>query len=1039
MRIKLIPFVLGMVLLFFPESVFSQKSKKKDTPSSTAAYDTSLYNAMEFRLVGPFRGGRATAVAGVVQEPLTFYQGSVGGVWKTTDAGESWFNVSDGFFGTASVGAIAVAESDPNVVYVGMGEAPVRGVMTSHGDGVYKSTDAGKTWKNMGLSEIRQISKIVVHPSNPDILLVGGQGSPYGATDARGIFRSEDGGVTWSKVHYVDQNSGVSDLSMDMNNPRIIYAAYWDHRRFPWKVQSGGPGSGIYKSTDMGLTWQKLSEGLPKGVMGKIGISVSRANSSTVWAIIEAEEGGLYRSNDAGKNWKLVNDDRLLRARSWYYMHILAHPTEPETVYIMNAPLVESKDGGKTFADLNTRHGDNHQLWINPRLPHYMVNANDGGGNVSIDAGKNWSRQDNQPTAQFYRVNVDKQYPYRIYGGQQDNSSVSVASRANGSGIGWSDFYAVGGCESAYSAFDPENPIYIYSGCYQGIITEWNSTTKLEKDVMAYPYQGLASNPGEVKYRFNWNAPIIASKHDPSVIYHAGNVILKTKNRGLSWEEVSPDLTKNDSTHLIPGGGPITNEGAGGEVYHTILYLAESPHTPEVLYAGADDGLLHVTQDGGKSWTNVTIPNTPDGMVNQIEVSPHDPATVYVAFNSYKFNDFTPHVFKSADYGKTWTRLVNGFAKEAHVRVVREDPKQKDLLYAGTETGLYISFDGGKLWEKFQLNLPVVPINDLMIQDNDLIVATSGRAFWVMDDLNPLYELGKAAATNFYVYQSEPAIRDYASRGKNPQLGQNPYPGFSVLYYLKDSKDSVLLEAEVRDGEGNVLRKYTTDSKAKIGKIEKKSGMNRLNWDLGMESFEGVEGVFSGIGSSAQRVVPGKYQLVLKYEDQEISQELEVKPDPRWTATASDYQVQNETLLSLRSAILDTRQMAGNLRSLRTQIKDLQDRVDKEEFAEWHKQAAEVVKSVDAAEAELIQTQQKTFQDVINFPNKLDADLLHIYGAINDGEPPVTEGQKLRAKDLLGKYETVKNQVNEAMDGVNGLEKSLVDKKIPFLVPKKKN
>ncbi|GMQ26090.1 hypothetical protein Aoki45_27720 [Algoriphagus sp. oki45] len=1037
MRLKFSPLFLGLLLLLSPESVFSQKSKKKSEPAQEVNYDTALYNAMEFRLVGPFRGGRATAVAGVVQEPLTFYQGSVGGVWKTTDAGESWFNVSDGFFGTASVGAITVAESDPNVVYVGMGEAPVRGVMTSHGDGVYKSVDGGKTWKHIGLSEVRQISKIVVHPSNPDLVIVGGQGSPYGATDARGIYRSEDGGESWEKVHYVDENSGVSDLSMDMTNPRMIYAAYWDHRRFPWKVQSGGPGSGIYKSSDMGKTWTKLSEGLPKGVMGKIGISVSRANNNIVWAIIEAEDGGLYRSNDAGKTWKLVNEDRLLRARSWYYMHILAHPTEPETVYIMNAPLVESKDGGKTFVNLRTRHGDNHQLWINPKHPQYMVNANDGGGNVSIDGGKNWSRQDNQPTAQFYRVNVDQQFPYRIYGGQQDNSSVSLASRANGSGIGWEEFYPVGGCESAYSAFDPENPIYIYSGCYQGIITEWNAKTKQEKDVMAYPYQGLASKPAEVKYRFNWNAPIIASKHDPSVIYHAGNVILKTTNRGLSWEEVSPDLTKNDPAHLDYGGGPITNEGAGGEVFHTIMYLAESPHTPDVLYAGADDGLLHVTKDGGQSWSNITIPNTPEGMVNQIEVSPHDPATVYVAFTSYKYNDFTPHIFKSTDYGATWTRLVNGIAQEAFVRVVREDPNQKDLLYAGTETGLYVSFNGGQQWEKFQQNLPVVPINDLMIQDNDMIIATSGRAFWVMDDLNPLYELKAAADANFYVYEPEAAIRDFAFRGNNPQAGQNPYPGFSVMYYLKENVDSVLLEAEFQDMSGKVLRKFTTDSEAKTGKIKKKTGMNRLNWDLSLDSFESVKGVFSGIGSSAQRVIPGKYKLVMRYGDQEISKEIEVKPDPRWTVTATQYQEQDAQLTSLREAIIDTRSMAEDLRSIRTQITDLQSRVDSEKYEAWHTQAKEVLTAIDEAESELIQTKQKTFQDVINFPNKLDADLLHIYGAINEGEPPITEGQKQRAKDLMDVYEKVKGQVERVMASTQALEKSMIDQKIPILGPKK--
>jgi len=1030
---------LAMLLLcLFTFPALSQKNKKNTESTSKSTYDTALYNAMEFRLVGPFRGGRATAIAGVVQDPMIYYMGATGGVWKTTDAGESWKNISDGFFNIASVGAITVSESDPNVIYVGMGEAPVRGVMTSHGDGVYKSTDGGKTWSNIGLEKIRQISKIVVHPTNPDVLIVGGQGSPYGATSDRGIYRSEDGGANWTKVHYVDENSGVSDLSMDMTNPRIVYAAYWDHRRFPWQVQSGGPGSGIYKSVDTGKTWQKLSEGLPKETMGKIGISVSRANSEIVWAIIEAEDGGLYRSDDAGKNWRLVNPDRLLRARSWYYMHILAHPTESETVYIMNAPLVESTDGGKTFANMRTRHGDNHQLWINPVHPQYMVNANDGGANVTIDRGQNWSRQDNQPTAQFYRVNVDKQFPYRIYGGQQDNSSVSVASRANGQGIGAEEFYPVGGCESAYSAFDPENPIYIYSGCYQGIITEWNASTKLEKDVMAYPYQGLASNPRDVKYRFNWNAPIISSIHDRSVIYHAGNVILKTTNRGIRWEEISPDLTKNDTTHLIAGGGPITNEGAGGEVFHTIYYLAESPFTPDVLYAGADDGLLHVTQDGGKSWTNITIPNTPDGMVNQIEVSPHDPATVYVAFNSYKYNDFTPHIFKSADYGKSWTRLVNGIAPEAHVRVVREDPNQKNLLYAGTETGLYVSFNGGQFWEKFQQNLPIVPITDLMIQDNDMIVATQGRAFWVMDDLNPIYELSTAKNSDFYVYKPEAAIRDMAVRTPSTEIGQNPYEGFSILYYLKNDVDSVKLTAEILDATGKTLRTFSTDKDAKQDKIKKKTGTNRLHWDLALTDFQPVEGVFSGIGVSPTRVIPGKYSVKMRYGDQTITKDLEVKADPRWSATQADYQAQSAALMPIQKALVKTRTTADELRSLRAQVKDIQSRVSKEDYADWNTQADELIKSIDAVEAKLIQPNQKTFQDVINFPNQLDAELAHSYGTIANQEPPVTDGQKAYAADMLKKFDMLMNESAEVMKSSEALQKALIDQKIPFLAPKKK-
>lgn len=993
---------------------------------------------MEFRLVGPFRGGRATAVAGVVQDPMTYYMGATGGVWKTDNAGESWYNVSDGFMKTASVGAIAVSESDPNVVYVGMGEAPVRGVMTSHGDGVYKSTDAGKTWKHMGLEKTRQISKIVVDPRNPEILIVGAQGSPYAATEDRGIYRSEDGGESWTKVHYVDENSGVSDLSMDMTNPRVVYAAYWDHRRFPWKVQSGGPGSGIWKSVDGGITWNKLTEGLPKGVMGKIGVSVSRANPNKVWAIIEADNGGLYRSDNGGKSWRLINPDRLLRARSWYYMHIQAHPTDDESVFVMNAPLVQSTDNGKTFVNLNTPHGDNHQIWVNPVHSEYMINANDGGANVSIDGGKNWSTQNNQPTAQFYRVNVDNQFPYRIYGGQQDNSSVSIASRVDGGGISNEDFFPVGGCESAYSAFDPDDPKYVYSGCYQGIIDEWNAKTKQTKDVMAYPFQGLGTNPADVKYRFNWNAPIVASKHDPSVIYHAGNKLLKTSNRGITWEEISPDLTKNDSTHISWGGGPITNEGAGGEIYHAIYYVAESPHTPDVIYTGADDGLLHITKDGGASWSNISMPNVEEGMVNQIEVSPHTPGTVYVAYNRYKYNDFTPHIFKSTDYGQTWNRLVSGIDADAHVRVVREDPNQKDLLYAGTETGLYVSFDGGLMWNKFQQNLPIVPITDLMIKDNDMIVATQGRAFWVMDDLNPLYELAKAKDSDFYVFEPENAIRDNAFRTGSTSMGQNPYPGFSIMYYLKENVDSVNLTVDFKDAQGNVVRHFSSSADKNQEKLRKKSGMNRLNWNLSMTNPEGVEGVFMGLGAGGHRVAPGQYTVEATYGNQTITKQVKVLSDPRWEATQAQYAEQQRLLSSLRAQIDELQEMASDIRSVRSQVTDLKTRVDENEYAKVHELADALIAEIDGLEEKLIQPNQKTFQDVINFPNKVEAQLLHIYGTIDGIQPPVTNGQKKRAADVISEAKAAMAKANDVNRKLEELMEYLRVEKVPFIAPKKK-
>lgn len=1037
--LRTILMALIAMLLVSLESEAQRRNRKAKAPEGLS-YDTTLYNALEWRNIGPFRGGRATAVAGVVQDPMTYYMGSTGGgVWKTDDAGKSWKNISDGFFNTGSVGAIAVSESDPNVVYVGMGEAPVRGVMTSHGDGVYKSTDAGQTWENLGLKMTRQISKITVHPDNPDVVFVGAQGSPYAANEERGIYRSTDGGKNWTKVHYIDANSGISDLSMDMTNPRIIYAAYWDHRRFPWKVQSGGPGSGIWKSSDSGDTWTELTKGLPEGVMGKIGVSVSRADPKRVWAIIEADKGGLYKSDNGGKSWKLVNPDRLLRARSWYYMHIQAHPTEKESVFIMNAPLVQSTDGGRTFVNMRAPHGDNHQIWVNPEQPQYMINANDGGANVSINGGLDWSRQDNQPTAQFYRVNADNQFPYRVYGGQQDNSSVSIASRKNGAGIGWEDFFSVGGCESAYSAFDPDNPQYVYSGCYQGIIDEWNEKTRQTKDVMAYPFQGLGTNPKDVKYRFNWNAPIIASKHDPSVIYHAGNKLLKTTDRGITWTEISPDLTKNDTSHIGWGGGPITNEGAGGEIYHAIYYVAESPHTPNVIYTGADDGLVHVTKDGGGNWTNITPPNLEEGMINQIEVSPHDAGTVYIAYNRYKFNDFTPHIFKSTDYGQTWARLVNGIEPDAHIRVVREDPAKKDLLYAGTELGMYISFDGGVKWSKFQRNLPIVPITDLMVHHNDLIVATQGRAFWILDDITPLHQLADAAKADFFVYEPRPAIRDNAFRTPNPTLGTNPYPGISLFYYIKEDVDTIALSVEILDAQGNNVRTFATDAKEKQNKIKKKSGMNRFNWTLTKSNFKGVDGVFVGLGAGGHRVAPGNYTAKITFGDQELSKTLEVRPDPRWEATTADYAEQQRLLTKLRKLIDNMQEAASDLRSMRSQVKDLKSRISEDDFEDVHTKADELIEEMNGLEDKMVQPKQKTFQDVINFPNKLEVALLHIYGTIDGEEPPVTNGQKQRVTD-------VEKEFNEVMNKLSALEKNVADfnglireKQVPFIAPKKKN
>ena len=732
--------LIFICLLILPITVNSQKRKKKIQKPVIAITD-SLYHGLKWRNIGPFRGGRSVTSTGVIGKPHTYYMGSTGGgVFKTTDDGITWKNISDGFFKTGSVGAIAISESDPNIVVVGMGEHAARGVMTSMGDGVYKSMDAGKTWSHLGLDKTRHISDVVIHPTNPNIIYVTAQGAQYAPSKERGIYKTTDGGKTWKNILSVNNTTGASSLSMDMTNPRILYAAMWQHQRYPWVMESGGENSGLFKSTDAGTTWTKMKLGLPKD-FGKSGISVSRANPDRVFAVIEAagKKGGVYRSDNAGKTWKQVNSNRVNIARSWYYMEIFADPQNENTVYVLNAPVMKSIDGGKSFSNIPVPHGDNHHLWINPTDNKNLINSNDGGANISFNGGKSWSTQQNQATSQFYRVITDNLVPYHVYGGQQDNSAIGIASRTNDGGIDWKDWYSVAGGESAFIAFDPDAPELVYGGTYQGNISTWSRTSREQKSIKEYPELGLSIAPKDSKYRYNWNAPIITSPHDRTTVYHAGNVVFKTTNQGINWTVVSPDLTKNEVEKHGPGGAPYTNEAAGGENYNTITALVESQHEQGVLYAGSDDGLLHITKNGGESWTNITPNGIKDGIINSIDISQHNPATAYIVIMRYKSMDLNSHIFKTNDYGQTWTRIVNGLNDpNGFARVVRADKKQQGLLYAGTETGLYVSNDDGAYWQRLKLNLPVVAINDLMIQDNDLVAATSGRGFWILDDLGAL-------------------------------------------------------------------------------------------------------------------------------------------------------------------------------------------------------------------------------------------------------------------------------------------------------------
>lgn len=1002
--------------------------------------DPMLFQEMEWRNIGPFRGGRSNAATGVPSRPGTYYFGGVGGgVWKTTDSGTTWKNVTDGFVKTASVGAIAVAPSDPNVVYVGMGEHAIRGVMTSHGDGVYRSTDSGRTWRHMGLPGSRAISRIRIHPDDPDHVYVAVQGAPYGESEERGVYRSSDGGNSWQQVLYVNETAGASDLDMDPSNPRILYAAFWDHLRTPWKVRSGGDGSGIHKSSDGGDTWQRIGEGpdggLP-GLKGKMSVAVS-ANPDRVYALVEADpEGGLYRSEDAGKSWTLVNETWTIRARAWYYIKVFADPQNPDVVWVTNAPLMKSIDAGKSFTRVRTPHGDNHHLWIHPENSDIMINANDGGANVSQNGGASWSTQRNQPTAQFYRVNTDNRFPYYVYGGQQDNSSVAIASRSFGAGIGWKDWHSVGGCESAYTAFDPDNPVFVYAGCYMGQISEWSEKTRYVRNVMAYPTLPAALASRDMKYRFNWNAPIVSSHHDRATIYHASNVLLRTDNQGVSWTEVSPDLTRDDDEKQGPGGGPITNEGAGGEIYGTIYYVAESPHDAGTIWTGSDDGLVHVTRDGGASWRNVTPPDVGEAMVNAIEVSPNDPAAAYIAVTKYKFNDFTPLAFKTDDYGASWTSITEGIADEAWVRVIREDPKRRGLLYLGSETGLYVSFDDGAYWQSLQLNLPVVPITDLQVQTamNDLVAATQGRAFWILDDLSPLQQAGETVTTALLV--PRPAYRvEGGFSGDEASLGKNPPPGAVVDFVLEDVDDETVVKLEIVDTSGAVIRSYASNAEEDSKRLETKKGMNRTTWDLRHETPKGVPDAYIFGALRGRKVVPDTYRVRLSVGDDTHEQSLEVRADPRVETPPSAFREQEGFLERLEDEISEIHASVTRIRDVRHQIERIVGRAADVEGSDAVKQAGDALTSgLTEVEDALIQKRTVDGQTVINFPSRLNHHFIYLRGAVDGSEVGLIDGAHERFDDLMARWNEERAKLDELLgtelDAFNAL---VVEKRIPFV------
>ena len=1031
--------ILALILFLEPALLAQKKQTQKPAASSQLAVDLeSYFKPVHWRNLGHSRGGRSVGATGVKGNTLTYYMGITGGgVWKTEDAGQTWRNISDGYFKTGSVGAVAVAESDPNVVYVGMGEHAPRGVMTSYGDGVYRSNDAGKTWKHLGLDLTRHIANVVIHPTNPELVYVAAQGALNGPSKERGIYKSDDGGKTWKNVLYVDENSGCSDLNMDPNNPRILYAAMWDHRRLPWAVQSGGKGSGLYKSTDGGETWFKIQNGLPNE-LGKMGISVSKANSDKVYALVESdtekEQGGLFVSEDAGENWNRVSKDHRLISRAWYYIEVFADPVEENTVYVLGAAGLKSADGGKTWTNLSGTHGDYHQLWINKSDNQNMLIANDGGAAVTFNGGKVWSSQNNQPTAQFYRINVDNLFPYNIYAGQQDNTSVKIASRnTSGGNIGerqWS--YSAGG-ESAFLGFDPNNPRYVMGGSYQGTIELLDTQTGEGVGVMIHPVQYQALQPKDMKYRFNWNAPILYSKHEKGVYYHAGNHLFKTKDMGKSWEVISPDLTTHDTTKMGISGFPYTNEGAGGENYCTITYVMESDKENGVIYTGSDDGLVHVTRDGGKTWMNITPKDLGEAVVNAIEVSPHDPATVYVAAHKYKLNDFTPFAYKSNDYGKTWTKIITGIPYGACVRVVREDDKRKGLLYAGTETGLYISYDDGASWTNFQRNLPVTPIADLKVHQNNLIAATQGRSFWVLDELQAIRSFDALATGKLSLFNIPDVYRVsgysiFDSNGEEKSkypvtTGANPSTGAVIYYQLPDSVKSIAID--VKNQAGQLVRSFSNKPKSSNSNnsfrnepvLSTKKGLNRFAWNLRGQGMPTIDNVYIEGSYSGRKIVPGTYTVLLKVDGVELSTTLQLHADPRTNSTAADYAAQDELLAKLEKDVTDIHVAVTRMRGLTKQINDMVKLVENDNSkSEMVTLSKSLIKKISEWEGKLIQPKSQSYDDVINFVNKLSANIIFVHGEVNSTIPYVTAGQKARYEELHLEWLVFQKEMEQLMD-----------------------
>lgn len=1035
---------LSIVLGLSTYDTEAQRRKKSRTPAvPTLKYDANLYEGMTWRSIGPYRGGRSATVTGVAGQPTLFYMGSTGGgVWRTKDGGSTWENISDGFFG-GSIGAVAVSASDNNVIYVGGGEKTVRGNVSS-GHGMWKSEDAGETWKSIGLLNSRHVGRIRIHPTNPDIVFAAVMGDLFKSSEERGVYRSKDGGQTWSRVLFANADAGAVDLTFDPNNPRILFASTWRIRRTPYSLESGGEGSGLWKSTDSGDTWTEITrnEGLPKGINGISGITVSPVNSQRVWAIIENKDGGVFRSDNGGKTWRKVNSERKLRQRAWYYSRIYADTKDEDMVYVMNVSYHRSKDGGRTFETFRAPHGDHHDLWIAPEDNQRMVIADDGGAQVSYDGGENWSTYMNQPTAQFYRVTTDNSFPYRIYGAQQDNSTVRIAHRTSGGSIGESDWESTAGGESAHIAPNPVNPDIVYGGSYDGFLSRVDHANEQMRLVDVWPDNPMGHGAEDMKYRFQWNFPIFFSPHNPNKLYTTSNHVHVTTNEGQSWEIISPDLTRNDPSTLGPSGGPITKDNTAVEYYGTIFAAMESPLEEGVIWVGSDDGLVHITKDGGQNWENITPAGMPEWMmINSIDIDPHAKGSAYIAGTKYKTGDNTPYLYKTKDYGKTWTKITNGIPEDHFTRVVRADPKRQGLLYAGTEKGMHISFDDGASWSPFQLNLPVVPITDLTIKNDNLIAATQGRSFWLIDDLTPLHQLNEQVANSAsHLFTPMPSYRMGGGSWQSRTVGQNHPGGVMVHFYLKSMTDSSVVSLEFFENNGESIKKYSTKSKERGKSMKAKEGFNRFVWNMRYEDAERFDGLIMWAGrTTGPMAMPGNYKVKLTVDGQEMEAPFEILPDPRATASQADYQAQFDFLMTVRDKLSETHLAIKQIREVRGQINKVTGPMKgKEEYQPILDESKRILEEMRSIEETLYQTKNRSGQDPLNFPIRLNNKLAHLSSQVGAGNfPPTAQAEGVR-KEITTAIDKELDAYNKIMSqDIPALNQQIKEAGIDFISTKK--